>query len=303
MGLDASNGSVELSQNVDPPGVDPTALLQRTGLVMDAGRVVFAMGGNYGDCAAYRGRVESVSASGSSPRFFTVDARPGQSQGAIWMGGAAPVIDRHGDVWVSVGNGSAQSANAQYDDSDSVLELSPSLRLVQYFAPSNWRRNNAQDQDMSTAPVLLASGQVLLTGKSRIIYLLSASHLGGIGGDLVELTSGCTQDIDGGSAIVGSVVYLPCLAGTEAVRVGTDPPSLKVLWQASNASGPPIVAAGLIWTIGQDGVLYGLEPSTGTVRQQADVGPAANHFPTPSVGDSLLVVPAAERVVAFAASS
>jgi hypothetical protein len=61
------------------------------------------------------------------------------------------------------------------------------------------------------------------------------------------------------------------------------------------------VAAGLIWTIGQDGTLYGLDPATGSVRQQAAIGAPANHFPTPSVGDGLLVAPSADRVVAFRA--
>ena len=34
---------------------------------------------------------------------------------------------------------------------------------------------------MSVAPVLLPDGQVLLAGKSRIVYLLDGAHLGGIG--------------------------------------------------------------------------------------------------------------------------
>jgi hypothetical protein len=63
------------------------------------------------------------------------------------------------------------------------------------------------------------------------------------------------------------------------------------------------VAAGLVWTIGQNGTLYGLDPATGRVRQQASIGAPANHFPTPSVGDGLLLAPSAEHVVAFTASA
>jgi hypothetical protein len=61
------------------------------------------------------------------------------------------------------------------------------------------------------------------------------------------------------------------------------------------------VAAGLVWTIGQNGVLYGLSPATGKVRQQASIGVPANHFPTPSVADGLLLAPSADQVVAFTA--
>jgi len=166
-----------VTENVDPPRAEPAALLQRTGLTLDAGRVVFGMGGNYGDCAEYRGRVVSVDEGGGKPTDFTVDAGAGDSQGAIWMGGAAPSVDANGDIWVSAGNGSVYSASRGYDDSDSALELSSSLQLLQYFAPTSWPENNARDLDMSMAPALLSGGQVVLAGKSRIVYLLDGSHL------------------------------------------------------------------------------------------------------------------------------
>jgi outer membrane protein assembly factor BamB len=303
VGLSTTSGAIELTQDVDPPGAAPAALLQRTGLTLDAGQVVFGMGGNFGDCATYRGRVVAVAEAGGTPTFFTVDAASGDNQGAIWMGGAAPAVDGSGDIWVSAGNGSVYSASQPYDDSDSALELSSSLQLLQYFAPTTWPQDNAHDLDMSMAPALLPNGQVLLAGKSRIAYLLDGAHLGGIGGQEATLPAACSEDIDGGSAVVGTTVYLPCISGTVAVRVTASPASLTVLWTARVGGGPPIVAAGLVWTIGQDGTLYGLDPSTGLVRQQASIGAPANHFPTPSVGDGLLLAPSSNRVVAFAATS
>ena len=218
------------------------------------------------------------------------------------MGGAAPVIGSGGNIWVATGNGSVYSYSHAYDDSDSVLELSPSLRLLQYFAPSNWATNNSQDLDMSTAPVLLPDGQVILTGKSRIVYLLDGAHLGGIGHQETSLGSACSQDIDGGIALNGMTVYLPCFAGIIAVRAAQSPPALHLLWSTGTGGGPPITAAGLVWTIGQNGMLYGLDPATGRVRQQASIGAVANHFPTPSVADGLMLAPAAKDVVAFTVS-
>jgi outer membrane protein assembly factor BamB len=309
VGLSTASGRIEMSQDVDPPGAVPADLLQRTGLTLDAGRVVFGMGGNYGDCATYRGRVVAVRETGGTPRYFTVDAAPGENQGAVWMGGAAPVVDANGDIWVSTGNGSVYSYQHAYDDSDSVLELSSSLRLLQFFAPTTWATNNSRDLDMSTAPVLLPDGQVVLAGKSRIVYLLSGAHLGGIGHQQATLGeagsaiigSACAEDIDGGAAVVGMTVYLPCLSGIIAVRATSSPPALHLLWSSGIGGGPPIVAAGLVWTIGQNGVLYGLDPGTGKVAQQVTIGTPANHFPTPSVGDGLLLAPSSDRVVAFAA--
>jgi outer membrane protein assembly factor BamB len=301
IGLGTASGQVEMTTDVDPPGADPAALLQRTGLALDAGQVVFGYGGNDGDCASYRGRVVAVPETGGTPRYFTVDVAPGESEGAVWMGGAAPVVDGSGHIWVSTGNGSVDSDQRAYDYSDAVLELTSSLRLVQFFAPNTWATDNSRDLDMSVAPVLLPDGQVLLTGKARIVYLLNGARLGGIGHQQATLGSACGADIDGGAAVMGTTVFLPCLSGITAVRVSASPPALHMLWSSGTGGGPPIVAAGLVWTIGQDGVLYGLDPATGKVRQQVTIGVPANHFPTPSAGDGLLLAACAGNVVAFAA--
>jgi outer membrane protein assembly factor BamB len=302
-GLATATGKTEMTQDVDPAGADTAALLQRTGLTLDDGRVVFGMGGNFGDCASYRGRVLAAPETGGKPRIFTVDAAGDESQGAVWMGGAAPVVDASGRVWVATGNGSVYTYSHAYDDSDAVLELSPTMRLLQYFAPSNWPTNNSEDLDMSTAPVLLPDGQVILAGKSRIVYLLDGAHLGGIGTQQASLGSACSNDIDGGIALAGMTVYLPCFSGIIAVRAAQSPPALHLLWSSGTGGGPPIRAAGLIWTIGQNGTLYGLDPATGAVRQQASIGAVANHFPTPAVAGGLMLAPAAQDVVAFAAPS
>ena len=156
---------------------------------------------------------------------------------------------------------------------------------------------------MSTAPALLSDGQVILTGKSRIVYLLNQADLGGIGGQQATLGSACSQDIDGGVAVQGTTVYLPCTSGIVAVRAVKSPAALHLLWSSGTGGGPAIVAAGLVWTIGQNGTLYGLDPATGAVRQQASIGVPANHFPSPSAADGLLLAPSADQVVAFSASA
>jgi outer membrane protein assembly factor BamB len=299
-GLSTATGRVELTRDVDPAGADTAALLQRTGLTLAGGRVVFGFGGNDGDCATYRGRIVSVPETGGAPSIFTVDGKAGESQGAVWMGGAAPAVDADGDVWVTVGNGSVYQASRGYDDSDSVLDLSPSMKLLQYFAPASWAANNSRDLDMSAEPALLRGGRVLIAGKSGIAYLLNGAHLGGIGGQLASTQPVCSENIDGGVAVTGNTVYLPCVSGIQAIRADASPPGLQLLWSSRTGGGPPIVAGGLVWTISQAGWLYGLDPQTGHVRQKAPLGGApANHFPTPSVGAGLLLAPDWNRVVAF----
>jgi outer membrane protein assembly factor BamB len=303
VGLDLYTGAVVLRRGVDPSGADTADILQRTGIALDGDEVVFGFGGNDGDCATYHGWVEAVPVGGGTARFFEVDPAHGDDQGAVWMGGAAPEVAPTGDVWVAAGNGSAGSSTDPYDDSDSVLELSPSLSLLSYFAPADWYADNANDRDLGSSPPALVGGWVVQAGKSQAAFLLRRSGLGGIGGQAAKTPVCAAGDVDGGVAVTGDVVFLPCQRGVEAVRVAASPPSLTVLWQTtSGADDPPVVAGGLVWAMGGP-TLYGLDPSTGDAVVRVAVGQPANHFPTPSVGDGLLLAPSGDQVVAFLGSA
>lgn len=218
------------------------------------------------------------------------------------MGGAAPAVGPNGDLWVATGNGSVHYRHG-FDGSDAVLEISPSLRLLQFFAPAHWRIDNSDDLDMATEPILLPDGQVILAGKSQVVYLLNGRHLGGIGAQEAELSPVCATNMDGGGADPGMIAYLPCLSGIIAVKAARSPPALHLLWSSNVGGGPPIMAGGLVWTIGQNGNLYGLHPATGKIRQQAAIGRPANHFPTPGIGDGYMLAASARNVIAFRTSA
>ena len=100
------------------------------------------MGGNDGDCATYRGRVISVNEIRVEARIFTVDSQaPASSQGAIWMGGAAPVVDAKGNVWVSAGNGSVNNPQSGLRRQRLGARTHRDLAdCEQYFAPSTLAR-------------------------------------------------------------------------------------------------------------------------------------------------------------------
>jgi hypothetical protein len=298
VGLNMYTGTTLLDEDVDPPGQDPAAILQRTGLNLSNGNVVFGYGGNDGDCSTYSGWVPSAPEGGGTPGYY--QAVPIGNDGAVWMGGAAPEVDGAGNIWVATGNGSSTT----YDFSDSVLQLSPALARTQSFSPSNWSFMNSHDQDLgSTAPALLSNGTVLQVGKNQLAYLMNQSNLGGNTGMGIATASVCPGAIaGGGDAVVGSVVYVPCESGLQAVQAIASPPSVSVLWTNGSAGGPPISAGGLVWSIGGNS-LYGIDPSTGATVKQLNVGSQANHFPTPSVGDGLLLAPASDHVVAFVGSA
>ena len=299
VGLNVYNGNIELNQAIGLPGSDQAAQLQRTGLNLSNGNVVFGFGGNDGDCGNYHGWVVAIPEGGGPQLSYEVDGASGQREGAIWMGGAAAEVDSSGNIWAAAGNGSVTSSSSPYDYSDSVFELSPGLGLIQYFAPSSWASDNAGDADLgSSAPALIPNGTVLQIGKSSRAYLLGSGHLGGIGGQLASIPACSGNDVDGGDAVNGTVVYIPCRGGVQAVQ--TNP--LGVAWTASGPNGPPILAGGLLWSIG-GGTLYGLNPANGSTVTSVSVGSQANHFPTPAVGDGLLLAPSSDQVYAFAGSA
>jgi hypothetical protein len=302
--LNIYSGAVLWSQRVDPPGVDPAAALNRASLNLADGNVIFGYGGNAGDCGVYHGWIGSTPETGGPPAFFELDnTAPGQIQGAIWMGGAAPEVDTSGDIWAAAGNGSVVNCSDTYDDSDSVFKLGPALNLLDYFAPSTWCTDNISDFDLgSSPPALLSNGTVLQVGKSQTAYLLDRNALGGIGGQLASDSPLCGDDVDGGHAISGTTVYEACVDGIEALETSNSPPSVSVLWQTpTDAWGPPILAGGLVWTVGPGGLL-GLDPATGDQRFVFNIGGEATDFPTPAVGDGLLLVASTNQVYALSGS-
>jgi outer membrane protein assembly factor BamB len=300
IGLDLYNGTVILNEVVDPPSVtSPAHELQRASLALTDGRVIIGFGGNAGDCDPYHGLVVSAPEDGSAPSTFVVANRPGDSQGAVWMGGSAPSVDAQGDVWVATGN-SADTTSATNDGSDSVLRLSPSAQLLDSFTPSTWHTDNATDADLgSTTPALLPNGLVFVVGKARTAFVLDQSHLGGVGGQVASTPGFCGSDPDGGSADLAGTLFVPCGDGLRAVRPTASTGGPTALWKTSSgAHSPPIVAGGLVWSLG-GGVLHALDPATGADVQHVTVGSNATSFPSPAAADGLVIAPSANQLHAF----
>ncbi len=301
-GLNLLTGKVELNEKAMPnTGEDQLAQLQRPGLALDNGLVVIAYGQNWGDCPGpngpAHGYVVSIPEQGGQLNYFQISH--GSDRGAVWMGGSSPVIDPQGNVYVASADGYNQGPHQRYDDSDAVLELSPTMHLKSLFHPKDWQTLSADDLDLGTGDPALVDGFVFQIGKTDIGYLLRQGHLGGSEGEIASLHV-CSGDPDGGHAVMGSVVYIPCPNGLTAIRVSTKRPYLKQLWTDSDGvHGPPIVADGLIWTIGTDDAVHALNPANGKEVGSISFGASANHFPTPSVGDGLLLLPGTDQVFAF----
>lgn len=283
--VDLHTGDVRWRKNVDLPGPLPAAMQQRGALAITGGRVWVPFGAQYGDCSDYKGRVVGVRLDGAGdPVVYDPSTR---RQGGIWNP-AGPTVDSAGHLYVVSANGSSFPGDA-YDHTNSVLKLSPAGKLLDSFAPTDWAQNNQGDVGLGSQGVALVGTQwAVLGGKSGPVYVLRQGHLGGIGGQ-VSVTDICLSF--GGSAVDGSVVYLPCTDGVGAVRVDSAG-QLHVLWHASESvAGSPVIGGGRVWALDQPGgVLHALDPATGQTREQVSVG-ETSRFATPAIYGSLVLVP------------
>jgi outer membrane protein assembly factor BamB len=283
--LDPRTGKVRWSRDVDLPGPTPAAMQQRGALAVTGGRVWVSFGAQFGDCSNYKGRVVGVRLDGTgAPVVYDPSTR---RQGGIWNP-AGPSVDAAGHLYVVSANGSS-FPGAAYDHTNSVLELSPSGKLLDSFAPTDWAENNEGDIGLGSQGVALVGTKwAVLGGKSGPVYVLRQGDLGGIGGQ-VSAADVCRSF--GGSAVDGDVVYLPCVDGVRAVRVDSAG-TLHVLWHAPDSvAGSPVVGGGRVWALDQDGgVLHALDPATGRTLEQVPVG-ETSRFATPAIYGSLVLVP------------
>jgi len=301
--LNLVDGSVVSQQDVDPAGSTPAVQQQRGALAIASGFVYVPLGGMYGDCGAYHGYVVAVPVAGGQAFAYRVPATRGAG---IWSA-AGVTIGPGGDVYVVTGN--ATSGGSAFGYSNSVIELSTTLRVKSYFAPSNWASLDASDTDLGAlgATVIPSSGSsgssglagsaglVLAVGKDGVAYLMRAGQLGGIGGQ-VGSRRVCSGAF-GGTAWSGSTVFVPCTDGLYALSVSSG--AVTVAWHASHPSlGSPILAAGALWAIEPSSArLYALDPSTGAVVYSTGLG-SARHFATPAATEGFVVAPAGRAVVA-----
>jgi hypothetical protein len=220
-GFDVRTGHVDVRVNVDPPRGSRIAHQQRGALTVLNGRVDIPYGALAGDCADYVGTVMSVTTSGGGRLGYTI---PTPRQGGVW--GPAGGTVYHGNILYEVGNGSSTS---KFDGSDSVIELSPTLSRVDFFAPATWADDNATDLSLGSSNPTLVGPWVWVGTKRPTGFVLRAGKLGGIGGE-VSKADGCPSF--GGTSVRNGVVYLPCTDGPRAIGIDSSG-HVSIRWHAS----------------------------------------------------------------------
>jgi hypothetical protein len=180
---------------VSAANFNPLFHLQRPALLLSNGTIYIAFG-SHADLNVYQGWLMGHNATTLAQTFAWSTTVPtgGNNQGAIWGSGNPPVADASGNVYVISGNGSWDGV---LNLSDSVVKLSPTGSVLDYFTPFDQQTLSVNDIDFGSSGAIILPDSVgsvahphlaIATGKIGVIYLLDQTNLG-------KFHSGSNQDV------------------------------------------------------------------------------------------------------------
>jgi len=236
----------------------------RPGLLL-VNNTIYIGFGSHGDISNWQGWLFGYDPATLARKFVfsTSDPTSGSGGAALWGGGAGPAADASGNIYVTTGNGIYDGVK---NFSESVLKISPTGTLLDWFTPFNRGTLDANDVDMGSAGMMILPDSVgsaahphlaLATGKIAILYLLDQTNLG-------KFNSSSNQDVQ-------EVIPVP-------------PPNTTQL--DGGLYGLPAYWNGFIYTTGQNFPVSQFRISNGSMATP-QFAVSSNQFPprgaTPSV--------------------
>ena len=101
------------------------------------------------------------------------------------MAGSGPSADSNGNIYVVIGNGSFDANTGGKNYGDSIVKLTPTLTVSDYFTPFNQADLNAGDVDLDSSGFVLLADQPganahigVVAGKEGRIYLVNRDNMG-----------------------------------------------------------------------------------------------------------------------------
>lgn len=183
--IDIVTGAIVRSADIEIPmtGVPPRDVarrhLQRAALLLANGRLYAAFGAHQ-DAPPFHGWIASFDPDTLRPVDPIFCVTPSGEMGGVWQAGSGPAVDDAGNLYVMTGNGSFNPNSGQY--AMTLLELSPALKPVAWFAPTDVKELNALDVDFGSAGPMLLPGtnQVVGGGKDGKLYVVDRTAPGGL---------------------------------------------------------------------------------------------------------------------------
>lgn len=209
-GVEAAH--VDISGTSQGVAFHPEWHIQHTPLTLANGSVYVGFGaGN--EPFFWWGWVFAYDASTLS-QIAILNLAPGIGAG-VWEPGGGPAVDGSGNLYFPTGNGAWDGVT---NFSQSIMKVSPTLAILDWFTPSNESSTSAVDADVASGSVMLIPGTTLLTfgskdGRVWVIDTTNMGHLQGTGKapqvfPVASITAGAGTGIYGG-CFFGNVGYFP----------------------------------------------------------------------------------------------
>jgi hypothetical protein len=241
-GMEKAGWPVNIKSVTGATNFDGSIHNQRSALSLVNGVLYVAEGGHIGDCKAYHGWIIAITTADPTKNGAWSTGGNGE---AIWAsGGMASAGD---GVFAVTGN--ANGGGATHLDSEEVVHatgLAVVNRTTGIFYPNSWRSMDQGDLDFgSVSPVIITvpganpATLVAATAKDGHFYLLNPANLGGMGGQLLDLS------IAGGGMAIKSTpaayksstgVHVVMTAGNTLCPAGSNGGVISVLVTAQNAA-------------------------------------------------------------------
>jgi hypothetical protein len=296
------------------------------------GMLYVALSGYFGDFGPYVGHVLAINLDDDSTHVFNVlcsdqhellasrsvvsNARAScdKRQAGVWARSGV-VVDQSGGptdgtLFFASGNGPFDANQGGHDYGDSVMHTSgDASRLIDSYTPSDYQQLDERDVDLgSTAPALLPTQPQSKTpylavqgGKDSVLRLLDRTNLGGVGGELQQINLGAgrvfTAPLAWSDPADGNAAWVLVAAERALIgfRIATDASGRATLseqWRNSGSYTSPIVAGGLLFLAGSDGV-SARDPLSGKVvwsssQPSAGGGIGPIHWQSPIVANGCL---------------
>ena len=245
--LDLTSGDERANSPLDiqHEAFDPHWENNRTALLLKSNTLYVAFGAHcdrgpyHGWVLAYHARFLSpLAAFNTSPNSGTPDT----GFSGVWQCGVGLSSDEDGNILFTTGNGVFTASDGGVDYGNTVLKLSPDLRVLDYFTPFNQQYLNNNDWDLGSGGVVVLPEQqpgaphprlAIACGKQGLIYLLDrAGQMGKYNGpngpdhvlNTIALYPGRVPTGPGRPS--GSDADTPGVYGAPAYYMGQDGPRL-----------------------------------------------------------------------------
>lgn len=151
---------------------------QRPALMLANG-MVYVGYASHCDKEPYHGYLMAYEAK-TLAQIAVFNTSPTGSEASIWQSGQGPAADADGNVYVVTGNGSWDGVK---NFSESFLKFSPTLKLLDWFTPTNHQLLDDKDNDLNSSGATLIPGTHLVIGggKEGVLYTLDTRNFGHLG--------------------------------------------------------------------------------------------------------------------------